>query len=106
MLTAQWTRKLPIIQTTAPAELAARLIHTFLDDFPDIESEQYFVIDFCSGAGGKKLSFSLGKICDEVDSGNGVHDLCAHLQEKHQAIAQPKHTSCIGTDKLPSESII
>ncbi|KAG9978963.1 hypothetical protein KCU98_g9080, partial [Aureobasidium melanogenum] len=52
MLTAQWTRKLPIIQTTAPAELAARLIHTFLDDFPDVESEQYFVIDFCSGAGG------------------------------------------------------
>ncbi|KAH0347182.1 hypothetical protein KCU81_g3650, partial [Aureobasidium melanogenum] len=52
MLTAQWTRKLPIIQTTAPAELAARLIHSFLDDFPDIDTEQYFVIDFCSGAGG------------------------------------------------------
>lgn len=55
MLTAQWTRKLPLIQTTAPAELAARLIHTFLDDFPDIESEQYFVIDFCSGAGGEYI---------------------------------------------------
>jgi len=52
MLTAQWTRKLPLIQETAPAELAARLIHAFLDDFPDIDSEQYFVIDFCSGAGG------------------------------------------------------
>ncbi|KAI4718755.1 hypothetical protein E4T48_05045 [Aureobasidium sp. EXF-10727] len=52
MLTAQWTRKLPFIQKDAPAELAARLIHTFLDDFPDIDSEQYFVIDFCSGAGG------------------------------------------------------
>jgi hypothetical protein len=43
----------------APAELAARLIHAFLDDFPDIDSEQYFVIDFCSGAGGKQLD----KIC-------------------------------------------
>ncbi|KAI5246289.1 hypothetical protein E4T42_06414 [Aureobasidium subglaciale] len=52
MLTAQWTRKLPFIQQSAPAELAARLIHTFLDDFPDIDTEQYFVIDFCSGAGG------------------------------------------------------
>ncbi|THZ24665.1 hypothetical protein D6C89_04800 [Aureobasidium pullulans] len=52
MLTAQWTRKLPLIQQTAPAKLAARLIHTFLDDFPDIDTEQYFVIDFCSGAGG------------------------------------------------------
>ena len=55
MLTAQWTRKLPLIQQTAPAELAARLIHAFLDDFPDIDSEQYFVIDFCSGAGGKQV---------------------------------------------------
>ncbi|KAI4847964.1 hypothetical protein E4T44_04211 [Aureobasidium sp. EXF-8845] len=52
MLTAQWTRRLPLLQKTAPAELAARLIHAFLDDFPDIDSEQYFVIDFCSGAGG------------------------------------------------------
>lgn len=55
MLTAQWTRQLPIIQPTAPAELAARLIHSFLDDFPDIDTEQYFVIDFCSGAGGKHI---------------------------------------------------
>jgi hypothetical protein len=55
MLTAQWTRKLPFIQETAPAELAARLIHAFLDDFPDIDSEQYFVIDFCSGAGGEQI---------------------------------------------------
>ncbi|CAD0084530.1 unnamed protein product, partial [Aureobasidium vineae] len=58
MLTAQWTRKLPFIQDTAPAELAARLIHTFLDDFPDIDSEQYFVIDFCSGAGEKSVNTS------------------------------------------------
>jgi hypothetical protein len=55
MLTAQWTRKLPLLQQTAPAELAARLIHAFLDDFPDIDSEQYFVIDFCSGAGGEHI---------------------------------------------------
>ncbi|KAI4773124.1 hypothetical protein E4T52_11896 [Aureobasidium sp. EXF-3400] len=60
MLTAQWTRKLPFIQETVPAELAARLIHAFLDDFPDIDSEQYFVIDFCSGAGGKQIQ----KSCD------------------------------------------
>jgi hypothetical protein len=59
MLTARWTRRLPLIQKMAPAELAARLIHAFLDDFPDIDSEQYFVIDFCSGAGGKQLY----KIC-------------------------------------------
>jgi hypothetical protein len=39
----------------ALAELAARFIHAFLDDFPDIDSERYFVIDFCSGAGGKQL---------------------------------------------------
>ncbi|KAI5200529.1 hypothetical protein E4T39_05651 [Aureobasidium subglaciale] len=52
MLTAQWTRKLPLIQQSTPAELAAKLIHTFLDDFPDIDTERYFVIDFCSGAGG------------------------------------------------------
>jgi hypothetical protein len=62
MLTAQWTRKLPLLQQTAPAELAARLIHAFLDDFPDIDSEQYFVIDFCSGAGGKHICM----ICDLV----------------------------------------
>lgn len=76
MLTAQWTRKLPIIQSTAPAELAARLIHTFLDDLPDIDSEQYFVIDFCSGAGGKKFFLSLAEICNELDSGDELHDLC------------------------------
>lgn len=57
MLTAQWTRRLPLIQQTAPAKLAARLIHAFLDDFPDIDTEQYFVIDFCSGAGGKRISY-------------------------------------------------
>jgi hypothetical protein len=56
MLTSQWTRKLSLLQQTAPAELAARLIHAFLDDFPDIDSEQYFVIDFCSGAGGEHIS--------------------------------------------------
>lgn len=60
MLTAQWTRKLPLLQERAPAELAARLIHAFLDDFPDIDTEQYFVIDFCSGAGGKQDE----KFCD------------------------------------------
>lgn len=66
MLTAQWTRKLPFIQKAAPAELAARLIHTFLDDFPDIDSEQYFVIDFCSGAGGKQVHnfYGLGHRCE------------------------------------------
>jgi hypothetical protein len=44
----------------ALAELAARLIHAFLDDFPDIDSERYFVIDFHSGAGGEQLY----KICN------------------------------------------
>lgn len=96
MLTAQWTRKLPIIQTTAPAELAARLIHTFLDDFPDVESEQYFVIDFCSGAGGEHIL--LQKSCDKVGS---TIMTCALLQGKHQIDTQAE-----STHQLPSQTIV
>lgn len=98
MLTAQWTRKLPIIQETAPAELAARLIHAFLDDFPDIDSEQYFVIDFCSGAGGKQIQ----KFYD-LEAAMGYRDarslwtyLCpgdvrAFLQVLHDALLNTGH---------------
>ena len=57
MLTAQWTHQLPFVQKAAPAELAAGLIRIFLDEFPDIDTERYFIIDFCSGAGGMQVLF-------------------------------------------------
>lgn len=59
MLTAQWTHQLPFVQKAAPAELAAGLIRIFLDEFPDIDTERYFIIDFCSGAGGMHILFSV-----------------------------------------------
>lgn len=49
MLTAQWTHRLPFVQSVSPAELAAVLLHNVLDETDDIK-----VIDFCSGAGGKR----------------------------------------------------
>ncbi|KAF1345473.1 hypothetical protein BDV97DRAFT_361171 [Delphinella strobiligena] len=52
MLTAQWTHRLPLLQTTSPAELAADVISRALDEVSDINDEKYTVIDFCSGAGG------------------------------------------------------
>ncbi|KAK3675044.1 hypothetical protein LTR78_004978 [Recurvomyces mirabilis] len=51
-LTAQWTKKLPIIQRQTPAELAANAILDALNTIEDIDSAQWTIIDFCSGGGG------------------------------------------------------
>ncbi|KAK4902620.1 hypothetical protein LTR27_000558 [Elasticomyces elasticus] len=51
-LTAQWTKKLPFIQKQAPAELAADAVLSAINSLDDIETAEWTVIDFCSGAGG------------------------------------------------------
>lgn len=51
MLTAQWTRTMPFVQTQAPAELAAGLVLDAFENLDDSKHE-WTVIDFCSGAGG------------------------------------------------------
>lgn len=51
-LTAQWTKRLPILQQQAPAELAAEAILDALSRLKDVNTADWTVIDFCSGAGG------------------------------------------------------
>ncbi|KAK5704962.1 hypothetical protein LTR97_002076 [Elasticomyces elasticus] len=51
-LTAQWTKKLPFIQRQPPAELAADAVLSAINSLDDIETAEWTVIDFCSGAGG------------------------------------------------------
>ncbi|KAK5736935.1 hypothetical protein LTR17_007079 [Elasticomyces elasticus] len=51
-LTAQWTKKLPLIQKQSPAELAADAVLSAINSLDDIETAEWTVIDFCSGAGG------------------------------------------------------
>jgi len=51
-LTAHWTKRLPFIQQQAPAELAADAVLDALNSIEDIETSNWTVIDFCSGAGG------------------------------------------------------
>ncbi|RMY49489.1 hypothetical protein D0864_14712 [Hortaea werneckii] len=52
MLTAQWTKRLPILQTRPPAALASEAIANALDSIKDADQSDWTVIDFCSGAGG------------------------------------------------------
>ncbi|KAL2198037.1 hypothetical protein P885DRAFT_33518 [Corynascus similis CBS 632.67] len=47
-LTAAWTTYIPLLQTSSPAQLVARLLRTHLS--PGLHS--YTFIDFCAGAGG------------------------------------------------------
>jgi len=51
-LTAQWTKKLPFIQSASPSTLAAALLQRILNNITDINTTSYTIIDFCSGAGG------------------------------------------------------
>ncbi|KAK1815300.1 hypothetical protein LTR12_010269 [Friedmanniomyces endolithicus] len=51
-LTAQWTKRLPFIQRQSPAELAADAVLSAINSLNDVETEEWTVIDFCSGAGG------------------------------------------------------
>lgn len=52
MLTAEWTHKLPFIQSTSPAKRAAALIIRTLDRMPEVEKGKFSIVDFCSGGGG------------------------------------------------------
>ncbi|RMZ34461.1 hypothetical protein D0859_01397 [Hortaea werneckii] len=52
MLTAHWTKRLPILQTRPPAALASDAIASALDSIKDADHSDWTVIDFCSGAGG------------------------------------------------------
>lgn len=54
MLAAEWTHRLPIIQQTSPAEMAATLIVKALDEIKDVEGSKLTVVDFCSGGGGQQ----------------------------------------------------
>ncbi|KAH7061536.1 hypothetical protein B0J12DRAFT_299221 [Macrophomina phaseolina] len=52
MLAAEWTHRLPIIQQSSPADMAADLIVKALDEIRDVEGSKLTVVDFCSGGGG------------------------------------------------------
>ncbi|TKA83430.1 hypothetical protein B0A55_00328 [Friedmanniomyces simplex] len=51
-LTAQWTQRLPFLQRQSPAELAADAVLSAINSLHGIDTEEWTVIDFCSGAGG------------------------------------------------------
>ena len=51
-LTAQWTHRLPFIQSRSPADLASLLMQRVMALVPDADSRAYTVIELCSGAGG------------------------------------------------------
>lgn len=50
MLAAQWSHRIPLLQSKSPARLAAELIFQTLDEIAD--AENLTVVDFCSGGGG------------------------------------------------------
>ncbi|KAI9706411.1 MAG: hypothetical protein M1836_003416 [Candelina mexicana] len=53
LLTAFWTARLPLIQRTSPAYLAASVILHTLSTYPSDPSEpEIMIVDFASGAGG------------------------------------------------------
>ncbi|KAF2154001.1 hypothetical protein K461DRAFT_292686 [Myriangium duriaei CBS 260.36] len=51
-LTAQWLRRLPLLQSAPPATHATRLLQRVFANISDSDSVPYTVVDFCSGAGG------------------------------------------------------
>ncbi|TKX20528.1 hypothetical protein C1H76_7339 [Elsinoe australis] len=51
-LTAQWTRRLPLLQSHAPAHHATALLTQILANITDTATTPYTIIEFCSGAGG------------------------------------------------------
>lgn len=57
-LTAQWTKRLPFLQQHPPAKLAAEAILEALSGIADINTAEWTVIDFCSGAGGRSSNHS------------------------------------------------
>ena len=44
---------MPFLQRQAPAELAADAVLQALNSLEDIDSADYTIVDFCSGAGGR-----------------------------------------------------
>ncbi|KAI9791260.1 MAG: hypothetical protein M1835_000460 [Candelina submexicana] len=53
LLTAFWTARVPLIQRTSPASLAASVILHTLSTYPSDSSEpEIMIVDFASGAGG------------------------------------------------------
>ncbi|KAF2089845.1 hypothetical protein K490DRAFT_62722 [Saccharata proteae CBS 121410] len=53
MLAAQWTRRLPLVQRVAPAELAAEVVREAIERMGEEVEEGLTVVDFCSGGGGE-----------------------------------------------------
>ncbi|KAK3071812.1 hypothetical protein LTR53_007983 [Teratosphaeriaceae sp. CCFEE 6253] len=51
-LTAQWTKRMPLLQRQYPAKLAADAVLEAIDGIGDIDTADWEVIDFCSGGGG------------------------------------------------------
>lgn len=56
MLAAQWTHKLPIIQKSSPADMAASLLLRALENVDNRSDSKLSVVDFCSGGGGTFLT--------------------------------------------------
>ncbi|KAK8258248.1 hypothetical protein IWZ00DRAFT_39662 [Phyllosticta capitalensis] len=52
ILASEWAYRLPFIQPSSPADLAAAIISKALDDFADSDDSSFTVVDFCSGSGG------------------------------------------------------
>lgn len=52
ILTKFWTRRLPLIQTATPAELAAAVVSDAVNDIEKNRASEVVVVDFCSGGGG------------------------------------------------------
>ncbi|PNS16691.1 hypothetical protein CAC42_4655 [Sphaceloma murrayae] len=51
-LTAQWTRRLPFLQSQPPSLHATHLLTQILSNITDSARTPYTIVDFCSGAGG------------------------------------------------------
>ncbi|EME50265.1 hypothetical protein DOTSEDRAFT_122382, partial [Dothistroma septosporum NZE10] len=55
-LSARWTHRIPFLQKRCPAEIVADIINETLRDLskssPNSTSDQWKIIDFCSGSGG------------------------------------------------------
>ncbi|TKA75748.1 hypothetical protein B0A49_02583 [Cryomyces minteri] len=104
MLTAQWTHRLPFLQSITPAERAAALILWTLGQIEDLEESKFTIIDFCSGGGGpvptierlvnqerasqgeKPIPFLLSDIHPHLDAWITASSRSAHLSFVPQSV--------------------
>ncbi|TKA65064.1 hypothetical protein B0A49_06000 [Cryomyces minteri] len=119
MLTAQWTHRLPFLQSITPAERAAALILRTLGQIEDLEELKFTIIDFCSGGGGpvptierlvnqerasqgeKPIPFLLSDIHPHLDAWITASSRSAHLSFAYTSDTRVFRLYCLAFHHFP-----